>query len=190
MAAESTTIVTEPTGKTAGTTTKAAAAGGAVGAGVAGGPVAAILVYIAGLMGVDLKPIEWALAAVLGALGAWVTAHEVGKRTPTDQVRERESVLVQQVDATDPELKEAVVSIASAAGLIPGQATEGAGAHRATGSSAVRPVSATLGPLPGDPGTSGPAGAAEPADDDLTPPAPIVQPVHVEIPDDEKDDHL
>lgn len=190
MAAESTTITNEPTGKTAGTTTKAAAAGGAVGAGVAGGPIAAIIVYVFGLMGVDLAPIEWALAAVLGAAGAWITAHEMGKRTPTDQVRERESVLVQQVDATDPELKQAVVSIAAAAGLIPGQDTTGTGTHRAGGSTAVPATGATGGDATASAAPVTPAGGAEPADGDLAAPDPIIAPAHVEVPEDETDARL
>lgn len=40
-------------------------------------------------------------------------------RPPTDQVCEVERVAVQQVDATDPELKVAIVGTAAKAGLIP-----------------------------------------------------------------------
>lgn len=183
MAAETTTITNDPTGKTAGTTTRAAAAGGAVGAGIAGGPIAAIIVHVFALMGVDLAPIEWALAAVLGAAGAWITAHEVGRRTPTDQVRERESVLVQQVDATDPELKAAVVAIATAAGLVPDDAPAGVGAHRATGSTAAPGLDdAEGGPVAAQGAVTPPAGS-DAADDDLEDPEPIVQPMSLEVPE-------
>ena len=144
MAAESTTITHEPDGKTAGTTTRAAAGGAGAGGGI-GAALAAIIVYISTAAGLDLGPIEWAINAVLSAALAYAAARWLGARTPTDQVREVERVAVQQVDATDPELKAAIVGIAAQAGLIPQERAEehiraGTGSHRATVETMEAPV--------------------------------------------------
>lgn len=135
MAAESVTVTHDPDGKSTGTTTRAAAGGAGAGGGI-GAALAAIVVYISTAAGLDLGPIEWAINAVLSAALAYAAARWLGARTPTDQVREVERVAVQQVDATDPQLKAAIVGIAAKAGLIPVEEAEkhmpdGTGSHRA-----------------------------------------------------------
>lgn len=162
MAAESTTITHEPNGKSTGTTTRAAAGGAGAGGGI-GAALAAIVVYISTAAGLDLGPIEWAINAVLSAALAYAAARWLGARTPTDQVREVERVAVQQVDATDPDLKAAIVGIAAKAGLIPVEEAEehmpeGTGSHRAE--------------------VADPAAVAEPEDD-----SPIVTETTVEVTD-------
>lgn len=112
MATDTTAITSTPTGKTAGTTTRAASNGGAAGAGVAAA-VAAIIVYAFKLAGVDLGPIESALSIVLAPLGAYAWARYAGARTPTDQVRERETTIVQQLPDG---VTEALAALATQAG--------------------------------------------------------------------------
>ena len=97
MAAEAVTI---PTGKNEGATTRAAkngATGGSLAGGAIGIPVASIVVYLFNLWGVDLGPIETALAGVItlafSALAARYGAKWAGTAVPTDQVRQEVKVV-------------------------------------------------------------------------------------------------
>lgn len=135
MAAESVTVTHDPDGKSTGTTTRASSNGAAAGGGV-GAALAALIIWILAQGGIDAGGIEWAINVILSAAVAYAAARWAGHQTPTDQVREVERVAVQQVDATDPELKAAIVGIAAQAGLIPVEEAEqhmpdGTGSHRA-----------------------------------------------------------
>lgn len=112
MATDTSAVTYAPAGKTVGATTRAASNGGAAGAGVAAAS-AAIIVYAFKLAGVDLGPIESALSIVLAPLGAYAWARYAGKRTPTDQVRDRETTIVQQLPDG---VAEALAALAAQAG--------------------------------------------------------------------------
>lgn len=112
MATDTSAVTFAPDGKTVGATTRAASNGGAAGAGVAAA-VAAIIVYTFKLAGVDLGPIESALSIVLAPLGAYAWARYAGKRTPTDQARDRETTIVQQLPDG---VAEALAALAAQAG--------------------------------------------------------------------------
>lgn len=114
MATDTSAITDAPTGKAAGATTRAASNGGAAGAGVAAA-VAAIIVYAFALAGVDLGPIESALSIVLAPIGAYAWARYAGSRTPTDQVRERETTIVQ---ALPDGVMEALAALAAQSGRV------------------------------------------------------------------------
>lgn len=134
MAAESVTVVNDPSGKSLGTTTRASSNGAAAGGGV-GAAAAALFIWALAQAGIDAGAVEWAINVILSAVVAYAAARWAGKNTPTNQVREVERVQVQQVDSTDPDLKAAIVSIAAKAGLIPVEAAEeflpeGSGSHR------------------------------------------------------------
>lgn len=112
MATDTSAVTYAPDGKTVGATTRAASNGGAAGAGVAVA-AAAIIVYAFKLAGVDLGPIESALSIVLAPLGAYAWARYAGKRTPTDQARDRETTIVQQLPDG---VAEALAELAAQAG--------------------------------------------------------------------------
>lgn len=188
MAAEQTEIKPAPDGKATGATTKAASTWSASGATVASA-LSYVLTYLLVRVGFEQDPeqavaiggavsllIVWAAGKVAGLTG--------GKRTPTDQVQLRDRTLIREVDATDPELKAAVIAVATAAGLVPGQGAQqvpdGGGEHRATprpADSVAAGSTAAAAPA-GDPVVSAPADAEEEAL------PPIVQPVEVEVPED------
>lgn len=112
MATDTSAVTYAPDGKTVGATTRAASNGGAAGAGVAAAS-AAIIVYAFKLAGVDLGPIESALSIVLAPIGAYAWARYAGKRTPTDQARDRETTIVQ---ALPDGVAEALAALAAQAG--------------------------------------------------------------------------
>ncbi len=192
MATDTSAVTYAPDGKTVGATTRAASNGGAAGAGVAAA-AAAIIVYAFKLAGVDLGPIESALSIVLAPLGAYAWARYAGKRTPTDQVRERETTIVQQLPDG---VAEALAALATQAGYnAPGafETTDDVEQYAASVVASNEPARA--GDVPeglaaGGPSvTPAPAGStvatvsspAEPAAVSPLDVAPIVDPVTVEV---------
>lgn len=185
MATDTTAITNAPTGKTTGATTRAASNGGAAGAGVAAA-VAAIIVYAFKLAGVDLGPIESALSIVFAPVGAYVWARFAGTRTPTDQVRERETTIVQQLPDG---VAEALAALAAQAGNTPPalETTDDVEAYAAAVISADEPPRS--GDVPeglaaGGSSVTAPAAgstASTPAARSVLDVAPIVEPVTVEV---------
>lgn len=179
MAAEQTQTHPAPDGKATGATTKAASTWSASGATLASA-LSYLITYLLVRVGFEQDPeqavaiggavsllIVWAAGKLAGLVG--------GKRTPTDQVRLQDRTLIREVDATDPELKAAVIAVATAAGLVPGQGgqqvPDGEGEHRAT-------------ERPADSESTGSTAAAPAADAEGEDLPPIVQPVAVEVPED------
>lgn len=180
MAAEQTRVVDTPDGTAVGATTKAASTWSASGATVAGA-AGFLITYVLTTTGLEDDPEQAvAVGGALSLLLIWaagkVAGLKGGARTPTDQVRTVERQLVQQVDATDPELKQAIIAVASSAGLIPGQEPpQGTGEHRAaaapTASTTTAPTGSTAA-LAGE--VTGQAGALD----------PIVEPAHITVAED------
>lgn len=180
MAAEQTQTHPAPDGKATGATTKAASTWSASGATVASA-LSYLLTYLLVRVGFEQDPEQAvAIGGAVSLLIVWAAGKLAGltggKRTPTDQVQLRDRTLIREVDATDPELKAAVIAVATAAGLVPGQGgqqvPDGGGEHRASADA----------PATGSTAATAPAVDAE--EEAVT---PIVQPVEVEVPEDPAD---
>lgn len=138
-------VTGQATGNVEGATTRAAkngATGGALaGGGAIGIPVASIVVYVFKLFGVDLGPIEVALAGVItlafAAVSARYGAKWAGTAVPTDQAK-----IVIREDTSEQELaREAAV----AAGVAPEALVPAEGGTAAAGSTAAGSTAAGAG---------------------------------------------
>lgn len=181
MAAEQTKVVDTPDGTAVGATTKAASTWSANGSTLAGA-TGFIITYVLTATGLEDDPeqavaVGGALSLILIWAGGKLAGLKGGARTPTDQAQTVERVTVQQVDATDPELKQAIIAVASSAGLIPGQEPpQGTGEHRA----ATTPTTLTEAPTGSTAAlaaTDAPTGTPGTLD-------PIVEPGHIEVAED------